>query len=474
MSTVELALLPRVECDVCHEVVKFGDNWFHHLGTMENLCTQHRDAKPAAEREKWVAVDGVTELVEVLKDGRATGKMSIVDISKLTNVIGNYTFREMAEALPKDYDSASAKGFYELQSLFADAADDTDEIDPSAHARIIGRARAVTANGAPLLVMFVGDHGAGKSSLLWAWKNQVPVGLQSDIPDVMKAVVTGPEKAVVPNLKMMCLDTPGVATDVTEISENALKRSLYGKCHAIALVVDSTDSFSLKRTLTYWFKEFEYYNVDSSLPVFVVGNKSDIPISLERSSMQEVLAELTTEMSRRFLCSFWCVCSMSRIDQINGLMVRIQCTVAFPTSLIMSRIVDFTGESQKDKAKKKKGKSLNQEASEAMQMLKQMGMRMVLFKALTQVFKSADLDGDGLLNEQELHHLQARCYDDVRSLADISKQLTQGMGRHLVSSKGLSFPAFLMMMMMGTTQGRSDLVWRLLLSYGYDYDTTKW
>ncbi len=67
-----------------------------------------------------------------------------------------------------------------------------------------------------------------------------------------------------------------------------------------------------------------------------------------------------------------------------------------------------------------------------------------------------------------------RCYDDVRSLADISKQLTQGMGRHLVSSKGLSFPAFLMMMMMGTTQGRSDLVWRLLLSYGYDYDTTKW
>jgi len=117
---------------------------------------------------------------------------------------------------------------------------------------------------------------------------------------------------------------------------------------------------------------------------------------------------------------------------------------------------------------------MNQEAVDAMQMLKQMGMRLVLFKALTRVFQLADADGDGMLNEQEVHILQARCYDDVRSLADIKAQLDQGPARGLVSEKGLAFPAFLLMMMMGTTQGRSDLVWRLLFSYGYDYETAKW
>ncbi len=155
----------------------------------------------------------------------------------------------------------------------------------------------------------------------------------------MKAVVTGPEKSVVPNLKMMCVDTQGVDPNTTEVTENLLKRSLYAKCHAIVLVVDSTDSISMKRVSSYWFREFDHYNVEYSLPLFVVGNKSDLQMNMDRDTVQAILGGLVTAMAAKYVSSFWCIASSTRLDQLNGLIVRLQCSVAFPSSLILRRVV---------------------------------------------------------------------------------------------------------------------------------------
>eukprot|EP00299_Pterocystis_sp_00344_P019121 c9516_g1_i2.p1 GENE.c9516_g1_i2~~c9516_g1_i2.p1 ORF type:complete len:310 (-),score=90.22 c9516_g1_i2:17-946(-) len=309
---------------------------------------------------------------------------------------------------------------------------------------------------------------------MWVWKNQSPIGVQSEVLSVMKAVVTGSDRAIAPNMKMMCLDTQGIDPTVESVVEDPIRRSLYARCSAILLVTDMTESESLKRANSYWFQEFEHYNVDTSIPLFVIGNKSEMSQNVNRSVVESYVGKLIETMSTRFSNSFWCLTSSTRLEMVNGLMVRVQASVVYPASLILRNPGSMANHSQDAKPKKTKSKSPGKDAAQAIQSLKELGMKVVLFKALTCVFQRADKDGDGLLNESELHELQTRCFEEVRSLSEIRAQMQQTIGTNLIAANGMTFPAFLMMMMMGTTQGRSDLVWKLLFGYGYDYDTTCW
>eukprot|EP00298_Acanthocystis_sp_HF-20_P005326 c15536_g1_i1.p1 GENE.c15536_g1_i1~~c15536_g1_i1.p1 ORF type:complete len:444 (+),score=168.08 c15536_g1_i1:153-1484(+) len=430
------------------------------------------------QKKKYKFIQSNEDLVLIYRDAARSKAKHLGELAKLANVIGMSTIKDLVANLPEDYHGASTRGLVEMQAILdEDEEAELSELEKVSFPVVIERAKLLRSHKSPLVVLVVGDKGVGKSTYLWCWKNDSQISSQAEVPEIMKATITGDERSMVKGMRVMCMDSKGIDPSTEVVVEDQLRRSSYSACHIIILLVDGTESASVRRVKTYWLKEFDHYNVHPGTSLFIIGNKSDLPLNCAKEEMEPVVGEVLAEISRKFICPFWAVSSALKYDQIVETMKRIQCSVIFPPCLILrnpefSKVTD--DDEKKSKNNKKKKSKQNKEVHDAIDNMKKSGMRPVLLKVLAHIFQRADEDQDGLLNDLELMELQQRCYDKVNSFAQIKEQLVTNFGKNIVTGNGLSFPAFVMMMLMGVTQGRTDLVWRLLIGYGYGYDTTIW
>ncbi|CAC5403580.1 RHOT1 [Mytilus coruscus] len=91
-------------------------------------------------------------------------------------------------------------------------------------------------------------------------------------------------------------------------------------------------------------------------------------------------------------------------------------------------------------------------------------------KALTRIFKICDLDNDHLLNDDEVHLFQRKCFnaplhqqalDDVKSI--VKRNITDGVKENALTLKG-----FLFLHTLFIQRGRHETTWTVMRAFGYD------
>lgn len=91
-------------------------------------------------------------------------------------------------------------------------------------------------------------------------------------------------------------------------------------------------------------------------------------------------------------------------------------------------------------------------------------------RALRHIFKLCDLDGDGVLNDQELNDFQVACFntplqpDEIRGVKKVvEEKLPSG-----VDEKGLTLRGFLFLHALFIERGRMETTWAVLRKFGYN------
>ncbi|KAK3269808.1 hypothetical protein CYMTET_21764, partial [Cymbomonas tetramitiformis] len=91
-------------------------------------------------------------------------------------------------------------------------------------------------------------------------------------------------------------------------------------------------------------------------------------------------------------------------------------------------------------------------------------------RALRHIFKLCDMDGDGVLNDQELNDFQVACFntplqpDEIRGVKKVvEEKLPSG-----VDEKGLTLRGFLFLHALFIERGRMETTWAVLRKFGYN------
>uniref|UniRef100_A0A8C5FBG7 EF-hand domain-containing protein n=1 Tax=Gadus morhua TaxID=8049 RepID=A0A8C5FBG7_GADMO len=201
----------------------------------------------------------------------------------------------------------------------------------------------------------------------------------------------------------------------------------------IVYSVNNKKSIEKVSVLRRPFTVFCRFGVTCTVPLILVGNKSDL---VEHSSMETILP-----IMNQYQDIETCVeCSAKNLKNISELFYYAQKAVLHPTGPL------YCPEEKE--------------------------MKPSCVKALTRIFKVSDLDNDGILNDNELNFFQRTCFNTPlapQALEDVKNVVRRNMTDG-VQDNGLTLKGFLFLHTLFIQRGRHETTWTVLRRFGYDDD----
>ncbi|XP_063443574.1 mitochondrial Rho GTPase 1-A-like isoform X1 [Mytilus trossulus] len=271
-------------------------------------------------------------------------------------------------------------------------------------------------------ILLLGDPGVGKTSLILTLvSEEFPEEVPAKAEEITIPADVTPER----------VPTHIVDYSSQEQDEETLQAEIV-KSNVICLVYSVEDEDTIERITTFWLPYIrQCRGEEHSNPIILVGNKSDL---LDFSTMETMMPILND-----FAEVETCVeCSARTLKNISEMFYYAQKAVLHPTAPVY-----------------------NPEEKELTPLCK---------KALTRVFKICDLDNDHLLNDDEVHLFQRKCFnaplhqqalDDVKSI--VKRNITDGVKENALTLKG-----FLFLHTLFIQRGRHETTWTVMRAFGYD------
>lgn len=238
--------------------------------------------------------------------------------------------------------------------------------------------------------------------------------------------------------------SPPSASDAAPMEEDEGRWAAYHRANVVVLAFPATPE-GADRVRTYWLEELRLYNV--TVPIVAVATKADeAPQSRAMAtSMHRMLQALTRARPN----SLFMEATARMPDTCLAVLRRAQLLVAFPPLVLLA--TDAATSSARAAAHEAPLCSAAREA-------------------LLDVFRRLDADGDGVLDEHEIAHMERACFDEDRSpqqIEAIMGHMRRHMGADAVAAGGLTPAGFLALIRTNLRSGHPDKAWMPLLRHGY-------
>lgn len=271
-------------------------------------------------------------------------------------------------------------------------------------------------------VVVVGDHGAGKSSLI--------IALATDsFPEKPPPVL--PPTRLPPDFYPDRV--PLTIVDTSSRQEDKIRTEMEcKKADAIVLTYSCDRPQTLDRLSSYWLPELR--RLEIKVPVIVVGCKLDLRDD-SQSSLEQVMAPLMQEFREIETCI---ECSALKQIQIAEVFYYAQKAVLHPTAPLFDQ--------------------------------ETLTLKPRCVRALKRIFTLCDHDMDGALNDAELNEFQVKCFNaplqpsEIEGVKNVvSEKMAEG-----VNASGLTLTGFLFLHALFIERGRLETTWTVLRKFGYD------
>lgn len=274
-------------------------------------------------------------------------------------------------------------------------------------------------------VLLVGDPGVGKTSLVYSLVNDEFV----PNPPAKMANITIPAEVTSENVPLYIEDF-----SEQEQSLEDLKVSVQD-ADVICIVFNAGDDSSIFRVATHWIPTVRKYQpeyIGSYKPIILVANKLDLveedgPLDQISTIIQEFVdIEAYIEVSARTQ------------KNVVELFSSAQKAVMYPLAPLFDPLM----------------RVLSTKCQ----------------KALINIFRLCDMDGDGLLSDHELNLFQEDVFgiplqkDALDDLKSIIKQSTMDG----IINDGMTQTGFLFLHTLSIDKGRHDFTWQVLRKFNYD------
>ncbi|KAK5701892.1 ERMES complex Ca(2+)-binding regulatory GTPase gem1 [Elasticomyces elasticus] len=279
---------------------------------------------------------------------------------------------------------------------------------------------------ATVRICLLGDEGVGKSSLLTSLVKDTFV--TGRIQSVLPIINLPPSLGTPENVSTTIVDTSSLPQD-----RDHLKKEVR-KCNVILLVY--SDHYSFERVALFWMPYFRTLGVN--VPVVLCANKSDL--SPAGTSTAQIVTDEMLPVMAEFKEIDSCIRTSAREHHnINEVFFLCQKAVTHPIAPIYDS--------------------------------KESTLKPVAVQALKRVFYLCDRDGDGLLNDKEIHDFQMKCFDKPLSdadLASIKRSINPSSSLAADSEKdGIDIDGFLTLNKMFAEKGRHETIWIILRKFQY-------
>ncbi|KAK5724482.1 ERMES complex Ca(2+)-binding regulatory GTPase gem1 [Elasticomyces elasticus] len=279
---------------------------------------------------------------------------------------------------------------------------------------------------ATVRICLLGDEGVGKSSLLTSLVKDTFV--TGRIQSVLPIINLPPSLGTPENVSTTIVDTSSLPQD-----RDHLKKEVR-KCNVILLVY--SDHYSFERVALFWMPYFRTLGVN--VPVVLCANKSDL--SPAGTSTAQIVTDEMLPVMAEFKEIDSCIRTSAREHHnINEVFFLCQKAVTHPIAPIYDS--------------------------------KESTLKPVAVQALKRVFYLCDRDGDGLLNDKEIHDFQMKCFDKPLSdadLASIKRSINRSSSLAADGEKdGIDIDGFLTLNKMFAEKGRHETIWIILRKFQY-------
>ncbi|KAK4901543.1 ERMES complex Ca(2+)-binding regulatory GTPase gem1 [Elasticomyces elasticus] len=279
---------------------------------------------------------------------------------------------------------------------------------------------------ATVRICLLGDEGVGKSSLLTSLVKDTFV--TGRIQSVLPIINLPPSLGTPENVSTTIVDTSSLPQD-----RDHLKKEVR-KCNVILLVY--SDHYSFERVALFWMPYFRTLGVN--VPVVLCANKSDL--SPAGTSTAQIVTDEMLPVMAEFKEIDSCIRTSAREHHnINEVFFLCQKAVTHPIAPIYDS--------------------------------KESTLKPVAVQALKRVFYLCDRDGDGFLNDKEIHDFQMKCFDKPLSdadLASIKRSINRSSSLAAEGEKdGIDIDGFLTLNKMFAEKGRHETIWIILRKFQY-------
>ncbi|OAV99055.1 hypothetical protein PTTG_02406 [Puccinia triticina 1-1 BBBD Race 1] len=277
-------------------------------------------------------------------------------------------------------------------------------------------------------VVVCGDDGVGKSTIITSLIKErfydLPPGL------VLPEVSIPPE--VTPDITTHLIDTSSRPEDRYHL-ESEIR-----KAHVVVIIYSVEAPVSFDRITTYWLPTIRSLGVN--VPVILVGNKLDLRggNDVSNEAFQSELAPLMREFKEVETCI---ECSALASVNISETFYLAQNAVLHPTAPLYDSREHI--------------------------------MKPACVDALTRIFKLSDINKDQVLDDEELHEFQRKCFGVPLQSKELTTIKTDVLKRNplFVTGEGhITEEGFLFLHTCFIQRGRMETVWGVLRAFGYGDD----
>ncbi|WPG98605.1 mitochondrial Rho GTPase [Acrodontium crateriforme] len=279
---------------------------------------------------------------------------------------------------------------------------------------------------ATVRICICGDESVGKSSLLTSLVKDTFV--TAKIQPVLPPITLPPTLGTPENVTTTIVDTSALPQE-----RDNLRKELR-KCNVILLVY--SDHYSYERVALFWMPYFRSLGVN--VPVVLCANKSDLNTGV--TSTAHIVEEEMLPVMAEFKEIDSCIRTSAREHHnINEVFFLCQKSVTHPVAPIYDS--------------------------------KEGSLKPAAVEALKRVFYLCDKDQDGLLNDQEIHAFQQKCFDKILSdddLASIKRSIRENVhAKEENIPDGIDVKGFLHLNTIFAEKGRHETIWIILRKFQY-------
>lgn len=278
-------------------------------------------------------------------------------------------------------------------------------------------------------IVVVGDHSAGKTSLI---KTLISEEFDNEVPPTLPVVVIPPE--VVPErVHVSIVDTSSKPADKAQLEGELLRADV------IVLVYDVSKKDALQRVRSFWLHEFDRLRLD--VPVILVGNKMDLRGGSAENPSYSLENEIMPIMNEYKNLETCIEASSKQLFNVAEVFYFAQKAVLHPTAPIYD--------------------------------VKEHRLKPLAVAALKRIFRLCDADHDGKLNDHELNEFQFKCFNvHLRNeeLVGVKNVVRENARSGLDADGNLTFDGFLYLHTLFIIKGRAETCWTVFRRFGYDDD----
>ncbi|KAI6196890.1 Mitochondrial Rho GTPase [Aphelenchoides besseyi] len=275
-------------------------------------------------------------------------------------------------------------------------------------------------------ILVIGDRGCGKTSILSCLLEDRFV---HDVPANLETVLIPSD-----------VTADGVVTAIVDYSprehEEKVLEEMIRSATVFVIVFSVEKEENLERIRTYWMPLIHRILNDEQRPVLIVANKTDL--SSKTDDKSDYISKMVPLMNEFGEIETVVECSALAKKNVSEVFYYAQRAVIYP----MAPLYDVNRRELTTRFK----------------------------KALVRIFKLSDIDGDGLLSDQELKIFQMRAFGmplTDEALEEV-KNVVMSYETDGVIDSGISLRGFFYLHEAFMQRGRQETAWMCLRRFGYN------